>query len=94
MQERYLADLRALVRKEIEFKSGIINRQKVQSIATAAFVCDQTVINFASGHTRKPSSWTKEHIAEAIGLRVAFVPINTPKLPGEVGYISKTRRPK
>lgn len=44
----------------------------------------KTVWNFAHGVTAKPSSLTIKILAESVGYKLIFVPINTPRIPGQL----------
>lgn len=56
-----------------------------EQIADGLYVSPRMILAFAEGKTRKPSSWTVERLAMALGFRLALLPAHMPRIPGEVG---------
>jgi len=76
--KKFVADLRGQLNKAL--RSG----RSAKEIAAASFVCEGTIKRYADGKTEMPSFFTLKYVAEALGLRIALVPIETPPLPGEI----------
>ena len=77
--QRFLADLRG------EILSQVRHGRTWKDIAVKAYVGTATVQRFADGTTMRPTSFTVNQLALSAGYRVAIVPVNTPRLPGEIG---------
>lgn len=76
---KFLADLRGKILEQIRFG------RSWQDIATTAYVGVGTVQRFADGTTMRPTSFTVNQLAKAVGYRIAIVPAETKRLPGEIG---------
>ncbi|MFM2424208.1 MAG: hypothetical protein RLZZ70_599 [Candidatus Parcubacteria bacterium] len=76
----FLADLRGKV--HVALRAG----RTYEQIADGLYVSPRTIQAFAEGKTRKPSSFTVERLAMALGFRLAIVPADMPRIPGEAGY--------
>ena len=74
-----LADLRGSIRKMIEGSGGYPNWSKAQDIGQSQIptMAASTIINFAYGKTKKPSSWTIRILAAVIGYEIIAVPEGT-----------------
>lgn len=77
--QEFLADLRGVVLNQW------IHGRSWKEIAADAFVHPATVERFADGTTVRPTSFTVTQLVKVCDLRIALVPIGTPKLPGEIG---------
>jgi hypothetical protein len=76
--KQFVANLRG------QLINAIKNGASTKEIAAQAFVCEGTVKRFADGKTAQPSPFTQKYIARALGYRLALLPIDTPKQPGEI----------
>ena len=75
----FLANLRG------EILAAVRHGRTWVDIATTAYVGIETVKRFADGTTVRPTSFTVNQLALALGYRIALVPANTPKIQGEIG---------
>lgn len=76
----FLADLRGKLHAAL--KSG----RTYEQLADGTYVSPITFRRFAEGETKKPSSYTLLRLTQALGYRLALVPADTPRIPGEAGY--------
>ena len=85
LKAQELADLRGRIRKMIEGSGGYPDWSKAQDIGQSQVptMAASTIINFAYGKTKKPSSWTIRILAAVIGYKVIAVPEGT-EVPGSM----------
>ncbi len=81
-----MADTRAAVRKLIEDQYGLVSWVKARDLGAQYYICAQTVIKFATGETRKPSSYTMFCMEKSVGYGLARVPLDT-KLPKGASWL-------
>ncbi len=80
-----MADLRGKIRKLIEGSGGYPDWSKAHEIGQSQIptMAASTIINFAYGKTKKPSSWTQRTLAAVTGYKIIGVPTET-IVPGSI----------
>ncbi len=73
----YLEDLRGFLFNELS------DWDKLAADANLSF---STIRNLAMGDTKRPQERTVRQILQALGFRVAIVPMRTPKIEGEIAW--------
>ncbi len=74
-----MADLRAKIRKLIEDSYGRADWYKAHTMGQAQIptMAAVTIINFAYGKTKRPSTWTIDTLAKVVGFEIIAVPKGT-----------------
>lgn len=74
-----MADLRAKIRKLIEDSYGRADRYKAHELGQSQIptMAAQTIINFAYGVTKRPSTWTIYILAQVVEYEIIAVPKGT-----------------
>lgn len=80
-----MADIRAKIRKLIEDTYGRADRYKAHALGQSQIptMAAVTIINFAYGKTKRPSTWTIDTLAKVVGFEIIAVPTGT-IVPGAV----------
>jgi len=71
-----MAIVRAAIRTKIEHGYGRPNRAAAKAIAEKYHMCSATVIKFAYGDTRTPSTWTIKSMSREANFQVVLVPLD------------------
>ncbi len=71
-----LADIRAGVRKMIQDSRGELSSYKASELGKSLVptMAGSTIMKFASGETKAPSSWTIRKLNKVIGRRLISIP--------------------
>ncbi len=81
-----LADIQAKIRKMIAGTRGEVSSHKANGLGKSLVptMAAVTIINFATGETKRPSTWTIRKLSEVAGYKLVFVPANTPLPDGSI----------
>ena len=81
-----LADIQAIVRRRITWPDGSISWTKANELGKSLVptMAAATIVNFATGKTRHPASWTIWQMSKLARYRMAFVPEDVTLPPGSI----------
>ncbi len=82
-----LADIRGKIRKLIEGTGGYADWSKANELGKSQIptMAASTIINFAYGHTLRPSSWTITTLSKVVRYKVLIVPEDV-EVPGSFEF--------